>query len=128
MLSGGVLCSSGCLDVHSLKELSLSEDLGFCSLFYVGYIHIALWDSLPGLCASRDSLSSFPGLWLGNCILRWPVWPVIGYSLLGVHPSISVVRLIMIGYCCNCLDGQLTYQASAHWLISVTTMYQLCNW
>ena len=51
-------------------------------------------------------------------------WPVIGYPLLGVHPSMSVVRLIMIGYHCNCLDGQLNYQTSAHWLISGATDYQ----
>ena len=29
---------------------------------------------------------------------------------------------------CNHLDGQFNYWASAHWLISGTTMYQLCNW
>ena len=117
-----------CLGVFSLEKLCLSPDLGFCSLFYLGYFHIALWNSLSGLCALWDSLSSFPSLWLARCTLGWPVWPVIGYPLLGVHPSISIVRLIMIGYHCNHLDGQLNYWASAHWLISVTMMYQLCNW
>ena len=39
----------------------------------------------------------------------------------------SIVRLIVIGYWCNYLDRQLNYQASAHWLISGTTMYHLCN-
>ena len=116
-----------CLEVFSLRELCLSKDLGFCSLFYLGYICIALWDSLSGLCAFWDSLSSFPGPWLGNCILGWPVWPVIGYPLLGVHPSMSIVRLIMNGYYCNHLDGQLNYWASAHWLISGTTIYWLCD-
>ena len=123
-LKGALACS----DVSTLRELCLSANLGFCSLFYLGYIHIALWDSLSGLCALWDGLSSFPGLLLGNCILEWPVWPVIGYPLLGVHPSISMVRLIVIGYHCNHLDGQLNYWASAHWLTSVTTTYQLCNW
>ena len=33
----------------------------------------------------------------------------------------------MIGYCCNCLDGQLNCQTSAHWLSSVTTMYWLSD-
>ena len=60
--------------------------------------------------------------------MGWPVWPVVGYPLFGVHPIISIVKLIVIGYHCNCLDGQLNYRASAHWLISVTTMFQLCNW
>ena len=53
---------------------------------------------------------------------------MIGYPMIGVHPSMSIVRLIVIGYCCNCLDGQLNYQASAHWLISGATVYQLCDW
>ena len=119
---------TACPLVLCLIQLSLSEDLGFCRLFYPVHICTALWDSLSGLCALRDSLSSFPGPWLGSCILGWPVWPVIGYPLLGVHPSMSIVRLVMIGYHCNCLDGQLNYWASAHWLIGGTTMYWLCIW
>ena len=111
-----------------LMELCLSEELDFCSPFYLGCCFcIAPWGSLSGLCALWDSLSSFPSLWLGRCTLGWPVWPVIGFPLLGVNPSISVVKLIMIGYCCNYLDWQLNCWASAHWLISVTTMYWLCN-
>ena len=42
-------CSSSklaCPIVLCLMQLSLSEDLGLCSLFYLGYICIALWDSL----------------------------------------------------------------------------------
>ena len=120
--------SSACPDVLCLMQLSLSDELGVCSLFYLGYIHIALCDSLSGLCALWDSLSSFACPWLDSCILGWPVWPVIIYPLLGVHPSISIVRLILIGYHCNCLDGQLNYQASAHRLIGVTTIYWFCNW
>ena len=41
---------------------------------------------------------------------------MIGSPLLGVNPSVSIVRMIMIGYFCNCLNGQHNYQASAHWL------------
>ena len=55
--------------------------------------------------------------------MRWPDWPVIGYPLLVVHPSISIVKLTVIGYHCNHLDRQLNYQASALWPISVTIMY-----
>ena len=47
--------------------------------------------------------------------------------MIGAHPSMSIVRLIVIGYHCNHLDGQLNYQASAHWLIGGATMYQLSN-
>ena len=88
--------------------------------------HIAPWDSLSGLCALWDSLSSFPSLLLGRCTLGWPTWSVIGSPLLGVHPSISIVKLIVIGYHCNCLDGQLNCWAFAHWLISMTIIFQLC--
>ena len=31
--------------------------------------------------------------------------------------------VIMIGYHCNCLDGQLNCWAFTHWLIGVTIMY-----
>ena len=92
---------------------------------------IAPWDSLSGLCALWGSLSSFPSLLLGRCTLGWPVWPVIGYPLLGVHPSISIVKLIVIGYHCNCLDGQLNYQASAHWLSQCdyhVSIYATSDW
>ena len=99
--------NSDCLLVICLMQLSFSKDMGFCSLFYLGYFHTASWDSLCGLCALCDSLSSFQSLLLDRCTLGWPVWPVIGYPLLGLHPSTSVVRLIMIGYCCNFFEGQL---------------------
>ena len=116
-----------CLDAFSFEELCLSKDLGLWSLFYLGYICIALWNSLSGLCAFWDSLSSFTGPWLGNCILGWPVWSVTSYPLLGVHPTISILKFIMIGCHCKGLDGQLIYQASGHWLFSGTTMHQLCD-
>ena len=48
-------CSSSqlaCPVVPCLMQLSLSEDLGFCCLFYLVHIHIALWDSLSGLVHS----------------------------------------------------------------------------
>ena len=87
--------------------------------------HITPWDSLYGLCASWDSLSSFPSLWLVRCTLGQPVWPVVGYPFLGVHPSITIVTLIIIGYHCNCLDGQLNCQASARWLIDVPNLHRM---
>ena len=71
------LRSSPCPVVLCLMQLSLSGDLGFCSLFYLVHICTALWDSLSGLVDSGiaclasqapdwtvvfwDSLS---GLWL----------------------------------------------------------------
>ena len=87
---------------------------------------IVPWDSLSELSAIWDSLSGFPSLLLGRCTLGWLVWSVIGYHLLGVYPSISIAKLIMVGYCYNHSDGQLNCWASAHWLIGVTIMYWLC--
>ena len=48
-------CSSSqlaCPGVFSLKELCLSEDLGFCSLFYPVHICTEPWDSLSGFVHS----------------------------------------------------------------------------
>ena len=53
--------SSACSVVLCLMQLSLSEDLGFYSLFYPVHICTALWDSLPGLVHSGIALSGFPG-------------------------------------------------------------------
>ena len=126
-VTGLILRNSACPWVLSLMELCLSP-IGLLQPFLFRVFHIAPRDSLSGLCALWDSLSSFPRLLLGRCTLGWPVWPVIGVPLLGVHPSISIVKLIMIGYCCNHLDGQLNCWVFAHWLIGVTIMYQLCYW
>ena len=46
-------CSSACPPVFSLKELCLSEVLGFCSLFYPVHSHNALFDSLSRLMPSE---------------------------------------------------------------------------
>ena len=73
--------------VLCLMQLSFSEILGFCSPFYLGFFALHL------------------SLQLGWCTLGWLVWPVIGYPLLGVHSSISIVKLIVTGYCCNPLGG-----------------------
>ena len=91
------------------------------------HIHIALWDKLSGLVHSGIAMSGFPGPQLGSCILQWSAWQVIGYPMIDAQPSMSLVRLIVIGYNCNCLGGQLNYQAFAHWLIGGATNYRLCN-
>ena len=121
-----VLRSSACHVILSLMQLCLSEDFGLLQPLLFRVFCIAPWDSLSGLCALWGSLSSFPSLLLGRYTLGWPVWPVIGFPLLGVHPSISIVKLIMIGYHCYFLDGQLNCWVFTHWLIGVTIMYQLC--
>ena len=87
-----------------------SPNWGSAAPFYSGCFLIEPWDSLPDL----------PGLQLGRCILGYLVWFVIGYPLLGVHPSVTLVKLIVIGYCCNCLDGQLNCLTSTHCLIVIS--------
>ena len=47
-----ILVSSDCPVVLCLMQLSLSEDLGFCSLFYPGHSHGALLDSLSRIMPS----------------------------------------------------------------------------
>ena len=39
--------------------------------------------------------------------------------MIGADLGVSIVSLAMIGYCCNCLGGQLNYQAFTHWLMDV---------
>ena len=39
---------------------------------------------------------------------------MIGYSLIGAQLSVSIVSPVVIGYHCNCLDGQLNWQAFTH--------------
>ena len=112
-------CSPVTLDVSYLIQFSCPQAFSLLEFCLSGFgalqsllsrvFCIASWDSLSGLCASWDNLSSFPSLSSGRCTLGRPVWPVVGYPLLGVHPNITIVKLIAIGYCCNCLDGQLNY-------------------
>ena len=111
------LCSSPDCPQFGLVQPPLSRVFHIASgIACLGYVHY-------GIAYLASQASDWAGALWG-----WPVWPVVGNPLLGVHPGISIVKLIVIGYHCNCLDGQLNYQPSAHWLISVTIMYQLCNW
>ena len=43
---------------------------------------------------------------------------MIGWSMIGAHLSVFIVRLVVIGYHCNHFGGQLNYQAFTYWLIS----------
>ena len=93
-----------------------SLQLGFCSPFYVGCSLIEPWDSLsgyvhPGIACLASQASDWAGAFWGSLSGF-----VVGYLLLGVHPSMTLVKLIMIGYCCDCFDGQLNCLVSTHWL------------
>ena len=120
------LMELSCLVVPCLMQFSLSEDLGFCNPFYLGYF--ALHPGMTYLVYMHcDILSSIPSLQFGRCTLGWPGWPVISFPLSGVHPSISIVKVTVIAYHCNHLDGLLDSQASALWLTGATIMYLLCD-
>ena len=41
--------------------------------------------------------------------------------MIGAYLSVSIVCFAVIGYHCNCLDGQLNCQAFTHCIISRTT-------
>ena len=40
-----------------------------------------------------------------------------GLACLIIHPSMTLVKLIMIGHCCDCLGGRLNCLVSTCWLI-----------
>ena len=81
--------------------LSLPGLLGLCSpSFYLGYSPIELWDSLSGYV--------HPGI---ACLAFW------ASDWLVIHPSMTLVKLIMIGHCCDCLVGGLNCLVSTCWLI-----------
>ena len=122
-VTGLILRSSACPQVLSLMQLCLSKHFGLCSPFYLGCFALYPGIACLGYVHYGIACLASQSLLLGRCTLSWPVWPVIGFLLLGVHPSISIVKLIMIGYHCNHSDGQLNCQAFAHWLIIVTIMY-----
>ena len=41
--------------------------------------------------------------------------------MIGAHTSVSTVSFAVIGYHCNCLDGQLDYQTLTHCIIGGAT-------
>ena len=79
-----------CLSLnHSPYGTLLVPEFGLLQPLLLQYFHVASWGGLSRSCAFWDSLSGFPGLLLGKCILGGSV---IGFPLLGVHPSVSIVR------------------------------------
>ena len=41
--------------------------------------------------------------------------------MIGAYLRLSIVSFVVIGYHCNCLDGQLNWQAFTHSIISRAT-------
>ena len=75
------------------------------SPFYPGCFLIEPWDSLsdyvhPGIACLTFQSSDWAGASWGSLSGF-----VISHLLLGVHSSMTLVKLIMIGYCCDCLGG-----------------------
>ena len=90
--------------------------------FYLVHSCDALCDSLsrlmPSGLACLASQALIGQLHSGMACLACD-WLVYDFA----HPSVSVVSLAMIGFCCDHLCGQLNYQAFTHWLICGATNY-----
>ena len=73
--------------------------------FYPGCFLIEPWDSLsdyvhPGIACLTFQASDWAGASWGSLSGF-----VISHLLLGVHSSMTLVKLIVIGYCCDHLGG-----------------------
>ena len=84
--------------------LSLSSPVGFCSPFYPGCFLIEPLDNLsdyvhPGIACLVFQDSDWVGAFWGSLSGF-----LISHLLLGVHPSMTLVKLMMTGYHFNCLD------------------------
>ena len=125
LLQLSLSCDLGC---SALLQLSLPKVLGFCRLFYLVPFCKAPWDSLSELMHSGIACLASQGPDLAVAV--WDglsgLW-LVDLWLVPTQVCLSVVSLVVIGYHCNCLDGQLNYQAFTHWLISRATNYRLCN-
>ena len=102
--------------------LSFLSWLGLCSPFYSGCFLVESWDSLsdyvyPGIACLVFQASDWAGAFWGSLSGF-----LISHLLLSVHPSMTHVKLIVIGYHCSCLDGWLNCLAlaSIHWLIIIS--------
>ena len=114
--------------LHQLGLCSYFINWGSAVPFYPGYFLIEPWDSLsdyvhPGIACLAFWASDWAGAFWGSLSGF-----VISHLLLGVHPSVTLVKLIVIGYCCNCLDGQLNYLGSTHWLVIISEELILYWW
>ena len=75
-----LFCSSACPPMFSLKELCLSEDLGFYSLFYLVPFCNALWDSLSGLmhsgiaCLTSQAPDWAVAFWDACLVCNWLIY------------------------------------------------------
>ena len=129
--SMGISNYTSCPDsmtLHSpcpLFSSPLSPFSGFCSPFYSGCFLVEPWDSLsdyvyPGIACLAFQASDWVGAFWGSLSGF-----LINHFLSGVHPSMTLVKLIMIGYHCNHLDGWLNcfnfsfYTLANHYLSRV---------
>ena len=90
--------------------------MGSYTPFYLGCLAlhfgvVCLGEMYLGIACLTSITPDWSGVSWDSLVL-----PGIGYPLFSVHPSKTIVTLVMIGYCCNCLDGHLNYWTSTHWL------------
>ena len=82
-----------------------SLSLGLCSPLYSGCFFVEPWDSLSdyvyrGIVCLAFQASDWAVAFWGSLSSF-----LISHLLLGIHPSVTLVKMIVIGYYCNCLDG-----------------------
>ena len=126
-----VICFCSCsLTLHSPLSLLLpvsqdSSRIAACRYcfgvlwppFYLGYSPIGSWDSLsdyvhPVITCLAFWASDWPGTFWAS-LSDYP-------PLIGVYLSMTFVKLIMIGHCCDCLGGRLNCLGSTCWLIVIS--------
>ena len=85
--------------------------------FYPECFPIEPWESLSGYVhPGITCLAFWASDWLGA------LWTSLSdyRLLLGVHPSVTFVKLFVIGHCCDSLGGWLNCLAFTHWLIIIS--------
>ena len=108
-----------CFLLLLLPSLSLSLSLSLLSSavpFYLGCFPTEPWDSLSGYVHPGIACLAFQAsYWVGTFWTSLSDYP----PLLGVYPSVTLVKLIRIGHCCDHLGGWLNCLTFTHWLVVI---------
>ena len=104
------LCSCSMLLVLSLSP---------CLLLLSSFIQCVFPLNLEIAC-----LAFWASDWVGACWTSLSDYP----PLLGVCPSMTFVKLFMIGHCCDHFGGWLNCLAFTHWIIITSRGLIMCWW
>ena len=107
------------------SALALSESPSPSLLFYLVCFPIEPWNGLSGYVHPGIACLAFQASdWAGAFWTSLSDYP----PLLGVCPSMTFVKLLVIGHCCDCLGGWLNCLAFRHWLILILRGLITCQW